>query len=132
MSLTNVTILTSISQLRSLVAMFGLRKPMTFLSHSSYGIPGVAPLTNVLFGGSSGRDMWGNAWNRPSGSFMVDVGISLNIMKSPSPKCYMTIWDMTVYSETLNWSDIRPICELFTEPDLITDFDLNTKFWRFP
>ena len=33
-----------------------------------------------------------NVWNRPSGSFMVDMGISSNIMKSPSPKCYMTFW----------------------------------------
>ena len=27
-----------------------------------------------------------NVWNRPSGSFMVDMGISSKIMKSPSPK----------------------------------------------
>ena len=27
------------------------------------------------------------------------MGISLNIMKSPSPKCYMTFWDMTIYSD---------------------------------
>ena len=27
-----------------------------------------------------------NVWNRPSGSFMVDMGISSNIMKSPFPK----------------------------------------------
>ena len=26
-----------------------------------------------------------NVWNRPSGSFMVDMGISSNIMKSPLP-----------------------------------------------
>ena len=30
--------------------------------------------------------MSGNVWHRPSGSFMVDIGISSNIMKSPSPK----------------------------------------------
>ena len=63
---------------------------------------------------------------------MVDMGISSNIMKSPSPKCYMTFWDMTVYSDTLNWSDITPICELITELDFNTDFDLITEFWRFP
>ena len=39
--------------------------------------------------------------NRPSGSFMVDMGISSNI-KSPFPKCYMTFWDMTKYNDTLN------------------------------
>ena len=71
-------------------------------------------------------------WNRPSGSFMVDMGISSIIMKSPSPICYMTFWDMTIYNNTLNWSDITPICELITELDLITDFDLITKSWRFP
>ena len=59
---------------------------------------------------------------------MVDIGISSNIMKSPSPKCYMTIWDMAIYSDTLNWLDITPICEPITELDLITDFDLITKF----
>ena len=63
---------------------------------------------------------------------MVDMGISSNIMKSPSPKCYMTFWDMTIYNDTLNWSDIIPICELITELDFITDFDCITKFWRFP
>ena len=60
---------------------------------------------------------------------MVDMGISSNIMKSPSPKCLMTFWDMTIYNDILNWSDI---CELITELDFITDFDLVTKFWRFP
>ena len=62
---------------------------------------------------------------------MVDMGISSNIMKSPSPKCYMTFWDMTIYNDTL-WSDITPICKLITELDFITDFDLITKFWSFP
>ena len=45
--------------------------------------------------------LW-NVWNRPSGSLMVDMGILSNIMQSPSPKCYMPFWDMTIY----NWSDI--------------------------
>ena len=139
-STTNVTISTSISQtFRSWVAIFHLRQPMVFLSHSSYGMPGLAPLMNVLFQGrrdfhlsSSDRDMSRNVWNRPSGSFMVDMGISSNIMKSPSHKCYMTFWDMTIYNDTLNWLDITPICELITELDFSTDFDLITEFWRFP
>ena len=67
--------------------------------------------------------MSGNVWNPPSGSFMVDMGISSNIMKYPSPKCFMTFWDMPIYSDTLNWSDITPICELITELDLITNFN---------
>ena len=62
---------------------------------------------------------------------MVDMGISSNIMKSPSPKCYMTFWDMTIYNDPLNWSDITQICELSTELDFITYFDLITKFLRF-
>ena len=109
------------------------------LSHSSYGTPGLAPLMNVLFQGwrdfhlsSSDRDMSWNVWNRPSGSFMVDMGISSNIMKSSSPKCIMTVWDMTIYNDTLNRSDITPICELITELDFITGFDLITKIWMFP
>ena len=44
----------------------------------------------------------------------------------------MTFWDMTLYNDTLNWSDNTPICELITELDFINDFDLITKFWRFP
>ena len=63
---------------------------------------------------------------------MVDMGISSNIMKSPSPKCYMTFWDMTIYNDILNWSDITPICDFISELDFNTDFDLITEFWRFP
>ena len=47
---TNVTISTSILQtFRSWIAIFHLRQPMVFLSQSSYGMPGLAPLMNVLF-----------------------------------------------------------------------------------
>ena len=37
---------------------------------------------------------------------------------------------MAINSNTLNWSDITPgpICEPIIELDLITDFDLITKF----
>ena len=56
---------------------------------------------NVLFLGrrefhlsSSDRDMSWNVWNRPSGSLMVDIGISSNIIKSPSPIWYMAFWDI--------------------------------------
>ena len=94
-----------------------------------------ALLINVLFWvrhdfhlSSSDKDMSGNVWNRPSGRFMVDMGISSNIMKSPSPNCYMTFWDMVIYSDNLNWSDITPIFEPITELDVITNFDLITKF----
>ena len=40
-------------------------------------------------------------------------------------------WDMTIYSDILNWSDITPICEFITELDLFTDFGLITKFRMF-
>ena len=63
---------------------------------------------------------------------MVDMGISSNITKSPFPKCYMTFWDMTMYNDTLNWSDITAIYELITELDFTTDFDIITKLWTFP
>ena len=62
---------------------------------------------------------------------MVDMGISSNIMQSHSPKCYMTFWDMTIYNDTLNWSDITQVWDLITELDFITDFDLITKFGGF-
>ena len=55
---------------------------------------------------------------------MVDMGISSNIMKSPSPKFYMTFWDIAIYNDTLDWSDITSICEFITELDFNTDFDL--------
>ena len=72
-----------------------------------------------------------NVWNRPSESFTVDMGISSKIMKPPSPKCYITFWDMTIYNGKLNWSGITPICELITELDFITDFDFITNFGGF-
>ena len=110
-----------------------LRQPMAFLSRSSYGMPGLALLMNVLFSGwhdfllsSSDKDMPGNVWNRPWRSFMVDMGISSNIMKSLSPKCYMTFWDMVIYSDTLNWSDITPIL------NLSPNWTLLPNFGRFP
>ena len=46
----NESISTSTSQtFRSWVAIFHFRQPMVFLSHSSYGMPGLAPLMNSLF-----------------------------------------------------------------------------------
>ena len=84
---------------------------------------------NVLFNfhvSFSGRDMSRNVWNRPSGSFMVAMGISSNIMKSPCIKCYMTFWDMIIYSDTLHWWGISLNRDLVTELDLITVFDVIT------
>ena len=64
---------------------------------------------------------------------MVDMGISSNIMKSLSPKCYMTFWEMVVNSDTLNWSDITPIFEPITEQDIINQiWPYYQIFGRFP
>ena len=30
------------------------------------------------------------------------MGISSTLMKSPSPKCYMTFWDMNIHSDVLH------------------------------
>ena len=35
----------------------------------------------------------------------------------------MIFWDMTIYNDTLNSSDITQICELITKLNFITDFD---------
>ena len=48
-------------------------------------------------------------------------------MKSPSSKCYMTFWDMTIYNDTLNWSDISPICELIWEHQIFRVFKINSN-----
>ena len=134
--MTNVTISTSIPQtFVSWVAIFHLRQPMVCMSHNSYVMLGLAPLMNVLFWERRDfhvnfydRDMSGNIWNRPSGSSIVDIGISSNILKSPSPKCYITFWDLIIYSETLHWSDISLNRDLITELDLITHFDVISLF----
>ena len=65
-------------------------------------------------------DMSKKVWNRPSGSSMVDMVISSNIMKFPSPKCNITFWDMIIYSGIFHWSDIWLNRDLVTELDLIT------------
>ena len=101
----NVTISTSISQtFLSWVAIFHLRQTMVCLSHSSCGIAGLAPLMNVLFWEGhdfhvsfSDRDMSGNVWKRLSGSSMVDMGISSNIIKPPLPN---VTWHSGTWSYT--------------------------------
>ena len=77
----------------------------------------------------SGRDMSRNVWNRSSGSSMVDMGISSNIMKYPSPKCYMIFLDMIIYNDTLHWSDISLNRDLLNKLDIITVFGVITLLW---
>ena len=106
-----------------------LRQPMMFLSHNWYGIPGLALFWEQrdCYISFSSRDLSGNVWNRLSGGSMVDMGISSNIMKSPSRKCYMTFWDETILCHDTLYSLNR---DLVTELDLITDFDIVSR--RFP
>ena len=59
-----------------------------------YDTPGLAPRMNVLYWGPgdfpvsySNRNTSRNAWNRHSGSFMVDMGILFSNMKYPSHEC---------------------------------------------
>ena len=51
------------------------------------------------------------------------MDVSSNIIKSPSPKRYMTFWDISIYSDNLHWSDISLNRELVTDFDIITVFD---------
>ena len=73
---------------RSWVVIFHHRRPLACLSLSLYDTLGLAPSMNVLFWGPSdfpvsysNRDTLWNAWNRHSGSFMVDTVILLINMK---------------------------------------------------
>ena len=50
-------------------------------------------------------------------------GISSHIMKSPSPKCYMTFW---TYSDAFHRSDISLNRDLFPKLNLITVFNVIT------
>ena len=42
-----------------------------------------------------------------------------------------TFWKMTIYSNSLHWSEITPIFEPFTEQDLITEFNFLPYYTRF-
>ena len=114
----NVTISTSTSRtFLSWVAIFHLRQPMVCLSHSSYGMPWLGPLMNVLFWEQrdfhvsfSNRDMSGSIWNRPSGSCIVYMRISSNIMKPLSQMLH----------------DILGLDHIQWHPPLISHF---TKSW---
>ena len=57
---------------------------------------------NALFWGSgyipasySNWDTSWNAWNRHSGSFIVNTGMLVSNMKSSSHECWMTFWSLT-------------------------------------
>ena len=81
-STTNEMISISTSQtFRSWVVIFNLRQPMEFYLSTYTILPGLLLVWNVLYWGPgdfpvsySNRDTSRNAWNRHSGSFMVDMG----------------------------------------------------------
>ena len=90
-----------------------------------YDSPGLATRMNVSFRGPgdfpvsySKRDTSWSAWNRHSGSFMVDTGTLFSNMKSPSRECWMTFWPLTN-------SDF-PTDQTFHQfNDLYIEFDLH-------
>ena len=62
---------------------------------------------------------------------MVDMGISSNIMKSPSPKCNMTFWDMTIYNETPTEQTLHKFASLLPNWTLIPILNLLPNFGGF-
>ena len=113
-----------ITNFRSWVVIFHLRQSMAFLYLNFYIKPGLAPRMNILFWGSGdfpvsyfNRDTSWNAWNRHSGSFMVDTGILFSNMKSPSQKYYMTFWPLTNSDFTTD-KTFHQFDDLDTELDL--------------
>ena len=130
---TNLTISTSISQIfRSWLATFHLRQPMVFVYHNGYDMPGLAPRLNDSFWvlcdfhkSFSNSDMSGDVWNRLSGSFMINIWNLIKQYEVSPPKCYMTFWDMTTYSDILHYSHISLNRDLDTDLDLIADADFD-------
>ena len=100
------------------------------LSHNSYSMQGLAPLINVY---SEGGTVW-LLYKLPRQEyarerlksflkkFYCRMGISSNNIKSPSPQCCMTFWDMTIYPDTLRWSGIS------LNGDIVT----NRSYYRIP
>ena len=84
-------------------------------SSSVYGVfisrglmSGISSLKNVWIRGRrdfnisfSNMDMSGNVWNRLLRSSMIVMGISSSNMTSPSPKCHIIFWDITINSYIL-------------------------------
>ena len=110
--------------LRSWEVLFHLRRPMVFLFLNLYDKPGLAPLMNALFWGTgdfpvsySNWDTSCNAWNRHSGSFIIDTGILFSNMKSPSRECWMSFWSLT-NSDFPTDQTFHQLNDLYTECDL--------------
>ena len=137
---TNVTISTSISQtFCSWVAIFHLRQPMVFLSHSSYGnartfssyecfILRAVRLSSMLFG-------QGYVMERLKSSLSKFYGRYGDLIKHCEVSLSQMLHDILGHDH-IQWHPqlIRYYTNLQTyyQLDFITDFDLITKFWRFP
>ena len=96
-----------------------------------YDTSRLAPCMNVLFWGSgdfplnySNRVTSWNAWNRLSGSVVVDTGTLFRNMKSPSHECLMTFWPLIGYIHSS--TDQIFSCFFFHQfYYLLTDIDLH-------
>ena len=135
---TSMMILISILQtFRSWGATSHLRPPTAFLSHISSDTPGLAPLMNVLFWEWCDFPISFSA-GLCKGTFEIVskevlTGILSNNMRSSSPEYYTIFWMMIIYIDTLHWSGITPIFDIFTDLDLNTEFDrLPYRSWHFP
>ena len=110
---------------RSLWVIFHLSRPMTFLFLSLYDTHGLAPRTDILLWGPgdfpvsySNRDTSWNAWNRHSGSYMVDTRVLFSNMESPSHECSKKFWPLTSYSGFPTDQTVHQFHDLDTELDL--------------
>ena len=104
-----ISISTSLT-FRSWVVIFQPCPPMAFLSLSLCATPGFAPRMNVLFWGPgdfpvsySNRDTSWDAWNRNSGSFMVDTGGPWSVTVTSKPirlsTNFMTLLRILTFTE---------------------------------
>ena len=62
---------------------------------------------------------------------MIGTGMLSDNKRSPSLECYTTLLMMTIYNDTLHWSDIKPIFDPVTDLDIITEFDNLPNCGRF-
>ena len=60
--------------------------------------------------------------------FYGRYGGSIKQYEAPCSKYYITFWSMIICRNTLYWADITLTRDIDGELELITDFDLITKF----
>ena len=64
--------------------------------------------------------------------FRIPLATSILLFLSETEVHSVTFWGMTIYSDTLHWSDITPIFDPVIDLDLITEFDFLPNCERFP